>query len=136
MNNNHKLVQVKKGNLNYRHREGTGFSLSEIKETEKSVKEIRELGIRVDIRRKSKHSVNVEFLQSLLQFEKEKKTKKNSKSVKKEKKEKNEKKTGSISETKLRQMYNEETGKEALYRGNITKLFLKWKENKLEELEK
>ncbi len=58
------------------HRNGKGFSLSEIKEAGKTVDLLRELNISVDFFRKSKHEANIEELKKLKTTSKKSKKKK------------------------------------------------------------
>jgi predicted flap endonuclease-1-like 5' DNA nuclease len=57
------------------HRNGKGFSLSEIKEAGKIVNLLRELNISIDFFRKSKHEANVEELKKLKTTSKKRKKK-------------------------------------------------------------
>ncbi|MFX0073001.1 MAG: helix-hairpin-helix domain-containing protein [Candidatus Hermodarchaeota archaeon] len=78
------IAKVKSPSKNAYLREGRGFSLSEIEETNKSVKLLEDLNIKIDYFRKSAHPTNVEKLKSL-EIPK-KKGKKREPFVKKEKK--------------------------------------------------
>ena len=46
----------------------------------------------------------------------------------------NKKKSVEITEEELKELYNKETGKNAIYRKKITKLYTEWRKNKKEEL--
>lgn len=59
---------------------------------------------------------------------------KKSKKKKSTKKTKNEKKSVEITEDELKDLYRLETGKNAIYRKKITKLYVEWRKNKKEEL--
>jgi DNA-directed RNA polymerase subunit A' len=71
---------------------------------------------------------------------KAKKTKKSTKAKKvtkktsKTKSKKSTKKSVKIGEVELKKLYNEETGKNAIYRGKMTKIYKTWREKKLDEL--
>ena len=58
---------VKMGPIDSGTRKGRGFSLRELKEAGLDPKKARKLGIRVDKRRKSVHSWNVEALKKYIQ---------------------------------------------------------------------
>ena len=55
-------VVVQKGRNKHEFRSGHGYSLNELKELGLNAKEARDLGIRVDLRRKSMYEKNIEYL--------------------------------------------------------------------------
>jgi predicted flap endonuclease-1-like 5' DNA nuclease len=59
------IAEAKSPSKNVHIRDGTGFSLSEIKKAGKTVNMLKEMNIRIDYFRKSTHSVNIEKLKSL-----------------------------------------------------------------------
>ncbi|MHA1805234.1 MAG: helix-hairpin-helix domain-containing protein [Promethearchaeota archaeon] len=61
-----KVVAMVKSSSRDKHlREGKGFSLPEIRETGKDIKLLKELGLRIDYRRKTIHDFNVSKLKAL-----------------------------------------------------------------------
>ncbi|MHA1842928.1 MAG: helix-hairpin-helix domain-containing protein [Promethearchaeota archaeon] len=61
-----KVIAIVKSSSRDKHlREGRGYSLPEIQETGKNIKLLKELGIRIDYRRKTIHKFNVEKLKVL-----------------------------------------------------------------------
>lgn len=65
-------------------REGDGFSLAEVEKSDKSIQQLKDLGIRIDYRRRSFYEYNIEILKEL--EIPEKKQEKREPFVKKEKK--------------------------------------------------
>jgi predicted flap endonuclease-1-like 5' DNA nuclease len=65
-------------------RTGDGFSLVEIEKSDKTIQQLKDLGVRIDYRRQSAHEINIETLNQL--EVPEKKEKKRTPFVKKEKK--------------------------------------------------
>ncbi|MBD3215289.1 MAG: hypothetical protein GF311_21960 [Candidatus Lokiarchaeota archaeon] len=53
-------------------RTGDGFSLGEIEKSEKTIEQLKDLGIRIDYRRQSAHEINIETLNQLELPEKKK----------------------------------------------------------------
>lgn len=59
------LVKSPSKIVSYRLREGNGFSLAEIKDAGKSVKLMKDLGIKIDYHRRTKHESNIDMLKKI-----------------------------------------------------------------------